>query len=412
MRAIEPKKINLSTQPKELLATMREEVPVAWYHFRKTIGSTLQYQKHESLLLDQAIAERKSLVSDINEWISKVGNRWITYVHTEYFPRAMNAIATHVSFIYYETYASCGAFFPMYPPPSVGKKGKQKKQQPDGIIIYTDHFFYQMSERTGKKYRSKELIREFITTRDSHAMQTDEDGELAVRFVGGYGFGKWWEEDGIRVCQVRTYLNEKGRDSLNKRQQRLVEKLNAYAVLFEDGMYNPEIVRDTALTASLVRNPDVLAPFADQIPQETMQQLMSNTASQADYIKAMGKRMEAIKTLGMENEMQFSMLLAVSYVEVMQRMLHMTLNEPQVAIAASFVSMENGEMVRKYARRDFSKASEAEQQEFETDFAKMAARVARRMKLRSMTEERIAKCISDMLAERKNQTEDENQNDR
>ena len=396
MSSIEPKKINLSTQPKELLDAMHAEVPVAWYHYRKTIGSALQYRKHENRLTDQAIAERRSLVSDTVEWISKVGNRWITYVHTEYFPHAMSAIATHVSFIYYETYASCGAFFPMYPPPSSSKDGK-KKQQPNGIIIYTDHFFLQMSNRTGKKYRSKELIREFITTRDSHAMQMDDDGELVVRFVGGYGFGKWWEGDGIRVCQVRTYLNEKGRDSLNRRQQQLVEKLNAYAVLFEGGMYNPDVARDTAVSQSLLLNPDVLTSIGDKIDPETLQQITSNPTTQAEYHQTFCKRMEAVKTLGLEREMQFSIMLAMSFAGTMEKMLNLKLDEPQMAIIASYVSMECQDMVRKYARRDFSEATDAEQQEFEADFVKMAARVARRMKLRSMTEERIRQFVGDLM---------------
>ena len=399
MRATDPKKINLSTQPADLLATMRAEVPVAWYHFRKQIGSSLQYQKHEDRLMDQALAERRDLVSDTSEWISKVGNRWITYVHTEYFPHAMHALATHVSFVYYETYASCGAFFPMYPPPSVSKKGRQKKQEPNGIVIYTDHFFLQMSNRTGKKYRSKELIREFITTRSSHAMQMDDDGELVARFVGGYGFGKWWEQDGIRVCQVRTYLNEKGRDSLNRRQQQLVEKLNAYATLFEDGMYNPDVARDTAISASLLRNPDVLEPIADRLSPETLQQITGNPTTQADYAQALGKRLKAIKTLGMEREVQFGMMLAMGYAGTMEKMLQMKLNEPQCAIVASYVSMESGEMVKKYARRDMSQATDAEQREFMDDFVRMSARVARRMKLRSMTEERIAQFVGDIMAD-------------
>ena len=52
MRTMKPVKINLSTQPAELLATMQAELPVAWYHYRKQIGSSLQYQKHEDRLLD------------------------------------------------------------------------------------------------------------------------------------------------------------------------------------------------------------------------------------------------------------------------------------------------------------------------------------------------------------------------
>lgn len=392
-------KINLSTQPRELLDTMCEELPVAWYHYRKQIGSSLQYQKHEDHLLDQALAEQRSLVSDTGEWISKVGNRWMTYVHTEYFPQALHAMATHVSFVYYETYASCGAFFPLYAPPSVKNRGKQKKQVPTGIVIYTDHFFLQMSNRTGKKYRSKELIREFVTTRDAHAMQADEDGSLVVRFIGGYGFGKWWEQDGIRVCQVRTYLNEKGGDSLNRRQQRLVEKLNAYAVLLEDGMYNPDVVRDSAVSAAITRRPDVLENISGKIDPESLRQIRGNPTTPADYQRTLEKRLKAIKTLGLDREMQFSMSLAMGYVGLMQKMLDMELNEPQVAIVASYVSMECGDMVKKYARRDMSQATDAEQQEFNDDFISMSARIARRMKLRSMTEERIRETVEKMKSE-------------
>ena len=390
---MKPVKINLSTQPRELLATMQEELPVAWYHYRKQIGSSLQYQKHEDRLLDQALAEQRSLVSDVSEYISKVGNRWMTYVHTEYFPQAMHAMATHVSFIYYETYASCGAFFPLYAPPSSSRNGRQKKQVPYGIVIYTDHFFLQMSNRTGKKYRSRELIREFITTRDAHAMQADDDGGLVVRFVGGYGFGKWWEQDGIRVCQVRTYLNEKGGDSLNRRQQRLVEKLNAYAVLYEDGMYNPDVARGTIVSAAITRRPDVLANISDKIDPESLRQIRGNPTTQADYQRTLEKRLKAIKTLGLDREMQFSMSLAMGYVGLMQKMLNMEFNEAQVAVVASYVSMECGDMVKKYARRDMSQATDAEQQEFNDDFISMSARIARRMKLRSMTEERIRETV-------------------
>ena len=391
---MKPVKINLSTQPRELLATMCEELPVAWYHYRKLIGSTLQYQKHEDQVLDQALTEQRSLVSDIGEYISKVGNRWMTYVHTEYFPQAMHAIVTHASFVYYETYASCGAFFPLYTPPSPSRKGKQKKQVPTGIVIYTDHFFLQMSNRTGKKYRSKELIREFVTTRDCHAMQTDDDGGLVVRFVGGYGFGKWWEQDGIRVCQVRTYLNERGGDSLNRRQQRLVEKLNAYAVLYEDGMYDPDVALSSAVTAAITRSPDVLANISDKIDPETLRQISDNATTQADYQRTLEKRLKAIKTLGLDREMRFSMSLTIGYAGLMQKMLGMELNEPQVAVVASYVSMECGDMVEKYAHRDMSQATDAEQQEFTDDLARMSARIARRMHLRSMTEERIRETLA------------------
>ena len=193
---------------------------------------------------------------------------------------------------------------------------------------------------------------------------------------------------------MRTYLNEKGGDSLNRRQQRLVEKLNAYAVLFEGGMYNPDVVRDSAVSAAITRQPDVLTPISDKIDPETMQHLISNPTTPADYQRTLEKRLKAIKTLGLDREMQFSMSLAMGYVGLMQKMLDMELNEPQIAIVATYVNMECEEMVRKYARRDFSEATDQEQQEFNDDFIRMSARIARRMKLRSMTEERIREKVN------------------
>jgi hypothetical protein len=230
-------------------------------------------------------------------------------------------------------------------------------------------------------------------------MQADDDGGLVVRFVGGYGFGKWWEQDGIRVCQVRTYLNEKGGDSLNRRQQRLVEKLNAYAVLYEDGMYNPDVARDAIVSAAITRSPDVLANISEEIDPELLLQISSNPTTLADYQRGLEKRLKAIQTLGLDREMQFATALTMGYVGLMQKMLDMELNEPQVAIVASFVSMECGDMVEKYARRDMSQATDAEQQEFTDDFARMSARVARRMRLRSMTEERIRETVEKMKSE-------------
>jgi hypothetical protein len=224
-------------------------------------------------------------------------------------------------------------------------------------------------------------------------MQADDDGELVVRFTGGYGFGKWWEQDGIRVFQVRTYLNEKGRDSLNKRQRQLVEKLNAYAVLFEGGMYDPDVIRDTALSASIARNPDILEQVGDKLSPETLQQIKDNTTTQEEYLRSTVRRLEAIKTLGLDREVCFSAMLAMSFAGLMERMLNMELNEPQRAIVASHVGMESADMVSKYARRDMSAATDAEQREFMDDFCRMAARTARRMKLRSMTEERIREAM-------------------
>jgi tetratricopeptide (TPR) repeat protein len=151
-------KVNLglgdTAKAKDILATMHEEKSKAYYYFRKKYGGKQKYLKIEDQMLDKALEEKNDQFTDIDYWISKVGNRWMTYTQAEYFPRAMYANAFHYAFIYYETMASCGAFFPLYDPRKT-KKGKvSEKAKIAGVSLYTDHFLYQMSERTKIEYRS------------------------------------------------------------------------------------------------------------------------------------------------------------------------------------------------------------------------------------------------------------------
>ena len=128
-------RVNLSTKAKDILATMHEEKPKAYYYFRKKYGGKQKYLKLENQMLDKALEEKNDQFTDIDYWISKVGNRWMTYTQAEYFPRAMYANAFHYAFIYYETMASCGAFFPLYDPRKT-KKGKvSEKAKIAGVIV-------------------------------------------------------------------------------------------------------------------------------------------------------------------------------------------------------------------------------------------------------------------------------------
>ena len=348
--------INLSTQPTEIIKSMQSEIPSVTYQFKKPYGGTRKYLKYEDSLLDKALAEKQNQFTDINEYITPSGNRWISYTHIEYYPKALYAYAFHVSFIYYETYASCGAFFPTF-------NGKKKV---DGVIVFTDHFFLRMAERTGKKYRSKELIREFISTKSTQACQADEDGDVIIKFKGGYGFGKE-KSRSPRVIEVRTYLTEK---MLSPSQRRKCEKIDAYAELVSDGMYLKDVALHTACN------------------QELDAQMVK------DKIKAADK-------LGLGRHMALASLVHMSFVRMLEDMLRLTVSQEQHAVIGQVTGECSFDFVRKYVGFDQRTATDAENQVFADDLTDVLAKCARKLKLRSMTKERITDYINNLWKQQK-----------
>lgn len=368
MAKIKPVRVNLSTKANEIIATMREEIPVALYHFRKPYGGRNKYMKYEDELLDKALAEEESQMTDMNEHISRVGNRWITYTMVDYYNKAKYANATHVSFIYYETYGSCGAFFPLFNPSNV-KRLKKKEGQADGVMIFTSHFFQRMSERTGKAYRSKELIQEFISTKSTQASQTDEDGEVVVKFKGGYGFGVE-KSQSPRVVEVRTYLTDK---QLSPKQRRKVERVDAYAELLSDGMYLKEVALHSAYHT--YNTPEKAA---------------------ADGLKKMG----ALKKLGIEKPFTLMMAIHLCYVRLLEDILHLELSMPQSALICQ-IENECGidELVLKYIDYDGQTATEEANNQFKSDMIDFFCKVAKKMKLMSVNRFTINKRIDEIYAE-------------
>ena len=71
MAKIKAARVNLSTQAKDILETMREEMPKAYYFFRKNFGGKQKYLKHEDQMLDKALEEKNDQFTDIEYWMSK-----------------------------------------------------------------------------------------------------------------------------------------------------------------------------------------------------------------------------------------------------------------------------------------------------------------------------------------------------
>jgi len=361
--------INLSTKPEDILQTMLLELPVVKYFYHKDYGGRNRYNVFEDSQLDLALAEKHDITTNVSEYISQKGNRWISYLHIEYFPKAQYAKAWPTSFIYYETYASCGAFFPMYRPAK--KQNKKKDSSNDemfGVIIYTDHFFLRMADRTGKAYRSRELIREFITTMQTHAAQADEDGDIIVKFRGGYGFGKK-RADTPCVLEVRTYLTDK---QLSPSQRRKCERVDAAAEMLADGMFLKEVAAHTAYHSALT-------------PSEAAANGL--------------RKLKAAKKLGLENLMVLMSAIHLAFVRIIQDLLHIEVSMQQSAVIADVTGENDMSFAKKWAYIDGDKMTAEQEAEFREDFIDTMVMNARQLKLRSINRDAVAQLIDDIMAD-------------
>lgn len=352
--------VNLSTDPKEIVKTMQLELPTVNYFFMKDYGGKRKFFEHEEKSLDKCLEEEKSIITDISEYISQKGNRWLSYRFFEYFPRAKYAQSWPTSFMYYETYGSCGAFFPIYHPT---KKPNDKHQAIDGVLIFTSHFFLRMSERTGKAYRSRELIQEFITTKQTHAAQADVDGDVIIKFQGGYGFGVLRSQSPC-VMEIRTYLTDK---QLSPKQKRKCEKIDAYAESIKDGAYLKEV------------SDNMLYLEADDPEQCRIQA---------------EKSMELAKKLGVEKQFNMVGIAVQLFVGVMIDVLGMNADEisrKQMAVISSQICECFVDFAKKYANFNGLTSSEEEDKQYIDDWTVCAVRAAQKLNLRSMTREAIDK---------------------
>lgn len=370
--------INLSTDPNEILQTMLLELPTVKYFFMKDYGGKKKFFDHQDKTLDKCLEEEKSSVTDISEYISQKGNRWMSYTHTEYFPRAKYAQAWPTSFIYYDTYGSCGAFFPMMRPAKKGKKGEKGKiTEMFGVLIFTSHFFQRMSERTGKAYRSRELIKEFITTKQTHAVQADDDGEVIMKFKGGYGFG-------VKKCdepytlEIRTYLTD---EQLTPGQKRKCEKVDAYAELIKYGTFLKEVCNHTAFH--------------------------SNNTQEQDMKQAM-RNLELAKKIGADRFILLAGMVHLTFMKLMTEILGMSLGDispAQNVVIGNETQECYIDFVHKYEHFDGRKATDAENQQFRDELVECLVKAAKKLKLKSMTREAINDRIDLALAKAYRNTE-------
>lgn len=197
--------INLSTPSEELWRVLVDEHEKAIYWMKKKFGGEQRYEMMRDDLLRRCGASGKPLASEVIEYTSKEGNRWVCFEQATYYPESNGANCMPLAFCYYETAASLGLF-------SVGYMRDYGQDVPSSILIYTPHFFQRYAERIGIKGTPRELLMQFISIAPSFTLSTmpdDDSGQekLLLRLPGCicHVVKREGEKD---VYEVRTILTD------------------------------------------------------------------------------------------------------------------------------------------------------------------------------------------------------------
>lgn len=227
--------INLSTPNSQLITEVYNDYNRAIYWLKKQMGGDKKYEQKRYQMLIQAKKEARTIISDVVEYKSPTGNRWLCFECARYFPDANSSYTEPYAFCYYETLGSVGAFVP------VKTEYIYKNMESDKtVVIFTSHFFYQMSKRMDLTYRSREMVRRFLEYIPSLVFSFREDNGrtgLDVRLPGSIGRGFLRDEKDSAVFEVRTFLRD---IELTNYQKKVTKKLRQNADKFK---YEPNEVK-------------------------------------------------------------------------------------------------------------------------------------------------------------------------
>jgi len=223
--------INLSTPTDIMLRELMADKQKSAYWLKKKFGGEKSYEKMRDKLLLDAKRDKCNKISEVIEYRSANGNRWMTYECARYYKDANTSYTEPYAFCFYETLGSVGAFVPV-------KIGVSQAGGEDAVVIFTSHFFYQMCERLGIGFRSPQMVRAFHEFIPSMLIELYKDEgriKLMARLPGSIGWGFRMEGE-ANVFEIRTFLKD---TQLNGKQQRLTARIRAHANKFT---YEPQEV--------------------------------------------------------------------------------------------------------------------------------------------------------------------------
>ena len=223
--------INLSTPSKQLLDEFNTDLQKMeywqrrWHSGRSWILKGREYRARWE-------KERKPFVGERYEYKSQLGNRWYCF-DIPFWPEGFDDVVTlHSSFIYYETYASIGAFIPKY------IMNKETKLMDDAAVIYTSHFFERYCERLKIPFRSREMVLEFAGIIAFNPLQDDIDKDGRPIVVSrmpkaGFTYGVR-RDDNPNIIEMRTFLSDKNMTPTKlRRYEELRERVDDDAFIAE-----------------------------------------------------------------------------------------------------------------------------------------------------------------------------------
>lgn len=234
--------INLSTPIDIMTREIMADKGKSLYWLKKKCGGDKKYELMRDGLLLASKRDKCNKISEVYEYRSANGNRWMTYECARYYPETGTSYTQPYAFCFYETLGSAGAFVPV-------KVGMTQSEGRDAIIIFNSHFFHQMCERLGVGFRTPQMVRAFHEFIPSMLMeQYEEEGKqkILVRLPGSIGFGFKMRGD-AEVYEVRTFLKD---TQLNRKQQRNSELIRTHADKFK---YEPEEIMKQRLENKAAR---------------------------------------------------------------------------------------------------------------------------------------------------------------
>lgn len=213
--------ITVTSTTAQILQELRDEEPKAIYWLKKMCHGEKGYGRMQTELIARAKDERKNTRSDVYDYISPKGNRWMVFEHCRYHKDIHYARAMPVAFCYYETYGSVGAFLNGHDQYS-GKNGGYG-------ILFTDHFFLRFCQRLGIEMRSRWMVQRFLEIIPgimfNFTGEKDQNGRTKVdcRFPASIGRGVV-RNDGPLI-EIRTYLTDPELTNKQKRDTKNLRKI-------------------------------------------------------------------------------------------------------------------------------------------------------------------------------------------
>lgn len=215
--------ITLSSPTQQIIDELIAEEPKAVYWLKKQYHGDKGFENLKIQLMEKALDEQKDVHSDVVDYISMKGNRWMAFVSANYYKDVNDVTTNIITFCYYETYGSVGAFMlghPQYDDPRL----------PPFAIVFTSHFFLRFCARLGVEMRSRWMVKRFLQILPGIIFEstgvTDNYGRMKVdcRFPGSIGRGII-RKDG-RLIEIRTFLTD---PELSDKQRRYTKHLRETA---------------------------------------------------------------------------------------------------------------------------------------------------------------------------------------